>query len=86
MNKVFATTLVCLLISSVGCNSQPQSAPRPPLSKEQKLAEAVWRANGGTSWGNVARLQFTFRVDQEGQRLLSAKHDWDLEKNTDTVT
>jgi hypothetical protein len=52
-----------------------------------KLAGEVVQAGGGNNWGKVSRLQFTFNViDENGKTVLSAKHDWNVRKGTDTVT
>jgi hypothetical protein len=51
-----------------------------------KLARQIVDASGGQSWNKVARIAFTFNVEADGKRLISAKHDWDLRGGTDTVT
>jgi hypothetical protein len=51
----------------------------------QRLAEEVMKASGSDRWSSVKRIVFTFNVVQDGKTLLSAKHDWDLTKDTDTV-
>lgn len=33
----------------------------------------------------MKRIQFTFNVEQDGKQLLSAKHDWNVLAETDTV-
>ncbi len=54
-------------------------------AKAQQLAKDVWKASGGQSWSNAKRLRFTFVVEQDGNRLASAEHDWDVLAGTDHV-
>ncbi|HEX8371826.1 MAG TPA: hypothetical protein VF585_03530, partial [Chthoniobacterales bacterium] len=49
------------------------------------LAERVMQASGAANWPKVDRIQFTFRVVVDGQEKVSAKHDWNVAANTDTV-
>lgn len=55
-------------------------------AKALKLAEAVFNANGGNAWPRVKAIKFTFNVEQGEQKLLVAKHDWNVRANTDTVS
>ena len=52
------------------------------------VADAVVKASGGDQWPSVKRVQFTFQVEQPGKTepLASAKHDWDVVGNKDTIT
>lgn len=56
--------------------------------EETALADAVVKASGGDRWPAVKRVQFTFQVEQPGkpEPLLSARHDWDVAANKDTIT
>lgn len=56
-----------------------------PIHAED-LASEVMQASGAAHWPSVERIQFTFRVVANGVEKVSAKHDWDLVKNTDTVS
>jgi len=57
-----------------------------PAGDAQELVTKVMKASGADNWGNVKEIKFTFNVTgADGKQLISAKHDWDLEKNTDTV-
>jgi hypothetical protein len=51
----------------------------------QRLAGEVMKASGSENWPSVRRIVFTFNVEQDGKTLLSAKHDWDVAKCSDTV-
>jgi hypothetical protein len=53
--------------------------------KGEAIADALYKASGGENWRKVKRIQFTFNVEQDGKQLLSAKHDWDVVGQTDTV-
>src|SRR5438094_985753 len=48
------------------------------------LADAVIKASGGDKWPRVKSIEFTFNV-ANGKPIMSAKHHWDVAKNTDTV-
>ena len=54
-------------------------------ARAQELAKDVWQASGGDSWTNVKRLRFTFIVEQDGNRLATAEHDWDVAEGRDHV-
>lgn len=53
-----------------------------------KLADAVMKASGGAVWPSVKRIRFSFVVGEPGKTepLLLARHDWDLQTYTDTVS
>ena len=55
-------------------------------AKALKLAESVFKASGGYNWQRVKAIQFTFDVEQDGKKLLSAKHNWNVRAGTDTVS
>ena len=54
------------------------------------LAEAVVRASGGERWPGVKTVRFTFQVEDLAKPgeppLVSARHEWDVAGNRDTVT
>jgi hypothetical protein len=58
----------------------------PPAASAEQIASDVVKASGGANWPKVRTLGFTFNVEQDGKTLLSAKHQWDMAKNTDTVS
>lgn len=60
-------------------------APAQPDDKAQQLATEVWKASGGENWPKVKQLRFTFIVEENGQQLASAKHDWNVAAGTDRV-
>jgi hypothetical protein len=51
----------------------------------EQLAQAVWKASGGTNWSKVKAIDFTFAVEKGGQTLVSAEHHWDVAAQTDQV-
>lgn len=51
----------------------------------QRLAEETMKASGSDHWPSIKRIVFTFNVVQDGKSLLTARHDWDLTRSTDTV-
>ena len=53
--------------------------------KAQQLASEVWKASGGENWKDVTRVRFTFIVEQDGNELTAAQHDWDVAGQTDHV-
>jgi hypothetical protein len=55
-------------------------------SKAEAIADEVIKASGGANWSKVKRIDFTFKVEEGGKQLISAKHEWDLVKQTDRVT
>lgn len=72
--------LFALLLSAIApLHAQDSDA------KAQQLAREVWKASGGEHWPNVSRLQFTFIVEQDGNAVMAAKHDWDVAGHTDHV-
>lgn len=80
--------LLCVIpLLSLACVSS--STPPTPASSSNPADEVAARAmafSGAQHWPTLARLQFTFNVEDEGQTILSATHDWDLVANTDTVS
>jgi hypothetical protein len=71
--------VVALLLLMIGA---PVWAGDP---KGDAIANALFKASGGENWRNVKRIQFTFNVEQDGKQILSAKHDWNVLAETDTV-
>jgi hypothetical protein len=55
-------------------------------STAEAIADAVIKASGGDNWSKVNKIHFTFNVEQDGKQLMSATHEWDVAKGTDTVT
>lgn len=53
--------------------------------KEPPLATDLWKASGGENWGKVKEIDFTFAVEQDGKRLFTAQHAWNVAAGTDTV-
>jgi hypothetical protein len=53
--------------------------------KEPTLATELWKASGGENWGKVKEIHFTFAVEQEGNRLFTAQHAWNVAAGTDRV-
>jgi len=53
--------------------------------KKSSFAEEVMKAAGIENWPGVTRVKFTFNVDVDGQRKVSATHDWDVRGGKDTV-
>jgi hypothetical protein len=50
-----------------------------------RLADKVLKASGIENWPKVKRVKFTFNVEQDGKKIVSASHDWDLRAGTDRV-
>ncbi|MDQ6861706.1 MAG: hypothetical protein M3032_11200 [Verrucomicrobiota bacterium] len=53
--------------------------------KAQQLARDLWKASGGENWGKVKAIRFTFVVEDNGNQLARAEHDWDVAAQTDHV-
>jgi hypothetical protein len=53
--------------------------------EDNSLAMEVMKAAGIEKWPDVSRVKFTFNVDVEGKRKVSAAHDWDVRGGNDTV-
>ena len=62
------------------------SAPAADDAKAKELAKAVVAASGGDKWSQVECIDFTFNVDQGPKTLMSAKHHWNVQANTDDVS
>lgn len=77
--------LSCSTIVMLALLLQPTTAPASDAEADA-LAAAVMKASGADVWPKVKRIKFTFNVDREGTRVMSAQHDWDLRAGTDTVT
>jgi hypothetical protein len=60
-------------------------AAEPPGRNEPALATDLWKASGGENWSKVKEIHFTFAVEQEGNRLFTAQHSWNVVAGTDTV-
>jgi hypothetical protein len=56
-----------------------------PHDKAQELARELWKASGGENWSTVKAIRFTFIVEQDGQQLASAQHNWNVAAQTDQV-
>ena len=52
---------------------------------EAPLATELWKASGGENWDKVKQVDFTFAVEQDGKRLFTAEHAWNVAAGTDTV-
>jgi hypothetical protein len=76
--RCLAAVVLALPVTFVAQTTQVDSGA-------QRLAEEVMKASGSDHWSSIKRIVFTFDVAQDGKSLLSAKHDWDLTKATDTV-
>lgn len=61
------------------------AAAQETNDKAQQLAREVWKASGGENWKNIKRVRFTFVVEQDGNQLIAAQHDWDVAGQTDHV-
>ena len=81
MKLPFALLTTVVLSSSLGTLSLLAGG-------ETALADSVVKASGGAQWPSVKHVQFTFQVEQPGKAepLVTAKHDWDVAGNKDTVT
>lgn len=54
-------------------------------TEKRSLAQEVMKAAGIENWPDVSRVKFTFNVDVDGARKVSATHDWDVRAGKDTV-
>jgi hypothetical protein len=70
---------MALLIVSMSLGSLHRQ-PAPAMSADE-LAAAVMKASGGDAWSKVTHVKFTFVAGKQ-----SRAHDWDVKKQTDTVT
>lgn len=52
---------------------------------EPPLATELWQASGGENWDKVRQIDFTFAVEQDGKRLFTAQHAWNVAAGSDTV-
>src|ERR1044071_8756633 len=77
MKTPFVAALIVLAAISVGVAGD---------AKAEAIANSVLKASGGENWPKVKRIHFTFNVERDGKPALSAKHDWDLVKQADTIT
>ena len=64
--------------------SEPAEAPPEP-SPAELLARAIHRAAGGERLDDVGQLDFRFVVEQEGQTVFEATHQWNLDAKRDHV-
>lgn len=60
-------------------------AAEDAAGKEPQLATDLWKASGGENWGKIRGIDFTFAVEQDGKRLFSAQHAWNVAAGTDEV-
>ena len=84
--RLAAVSLFLLLPLAPAARGAGEAASDPAAVA---LAEAVVRASGGERWPAVKTLRFTFQVEdlaQPGPPLVSARHEWDVAANRDTVT
>ncbi len=79
MKRLFLRVLVLLSIGATVAHAQDSEA------KAQQLAREVWKASGGENWSKVKQLRFTFIVEENGNQLARAEHDWDVAAQTDHV-
>lgn len=77
--KALAFAFLALFITAASVFAQE------PDAKAQEVARDLWKASGGEQWGNVKALRFTFVVEQDGNQLASAEHQWDVAAGTDRV-
>jgi hypothetical protein len=75
-----ATTILCSILGLLLQTTQPASTDADALAR--KVADA----SGAQHWPNVKRIQFTFNVESDGNRVAAVKHDWDVAAGKDTVT
>lgn len=64
----------------------PAAAPAEEPSPTEQLAREIHRAAGGERLNEVAQLDFTFVVQQDGSRAFEATHRWDRTRERDRVT
>jgi hypothetical protein len=76
--KTRSLIMMTLLAAGAFCRAADSTA--------EAIADAVIKASGGDNWPKVKKIHFTFNVEQDGKQLMSATHEWDLAKGTDTVT
>ncbi len=80
MKMILAGLLSMLFLTIAGpAGAQDSDA------KAQQLARDLWKASGGENWSKVKQLRFTFVVEQDGNQLASAQHEWDVAAQTDHV-
>jgi hypothetical protein len=60
-------------------------AAEDPARQEPPLATELWKASGGEKWDKVKQIDFTFAVEQDGKRLFTAQHSWNVAAGTDKV-
>ena len=78
--RPFLAVVISMLVIAPAIRAAEDS-----LGKEPPLATELWKASGGENWDKVKEIHFTFAVEQEGTRLFSAQHVWNVAAGTDTV-
>ena len=76
-------TLVAVICGLAFTPAMP--AAEDSTSKEPPLATELWKASGGENWDKVKQIDFTFAVEQDGKRIFTAQHAWNVAAGTDTV-
>ena len=68
-----------VLLGAMSLHAQESDA------KAQQLARDLWKASGGENWNKVKQVRFTFVVEDNGNQLARAEHEWDVAAQTDHV-
>jgi hypothetical protein len=76
---------IAVIISLLAFAAATARAADESADKGQQLAADFWKASGGENWAKVKEVRFTFGVEQEGKRLFSAEHVWNVAAGTDEV-
>ncbi|CAN5460177.1 hypothetical protein BH18VER1_BH18VER1_10010 [soil metagenome] len=78
--KKFALLLILSVSAAIAVAAEQKAD-----GEADALAREVWQASGGENWSKVKALRFTFVVEEGGNQLASAEHQWDLRAGTDRV-
>lgn len=82
MNNSIHVALMALVLSPFLATSSPAADISPDAAP---LVDRVMKASGLESRPNVTAIRFTFEVWDEGKKVRSVSHDWDLAKGLDHV-
>ena len=75
-------SLLCIVLAAVLANHSMNAGEKPDGGS---LSKQVMKAAGIRNWPEVSRVKFTFNVAVDGERKVSAEHDWDIRNGKDTV-
>ena len=80
--------LFLLLLSLAGCKEEDRQELQQPVKEEshKQLSEKVAAASGIENWDTVEKVDFTFNVERNGERVVSRDWSWKPKSGAITMT